>query len=362
MRKVFNFNPGPAMLPEDVLLQAQEEMLDWHGTGMSVMEIGHRGEHFQKLADQSEADFRELMNIPKEYHVLFLSGGASTQFAMVPINLFTSKKNADYIDTGIWSKKALAEAKRYGTVNIAAHMESVNGLHHIPPQTKWNLNPDADYVHYTPNETIEGIEFQFVPKTGGVPLVADMTSYILSRPINVSDYGVIYAGAQKNLGQAGIHVVIVHGDLIQESLAGTPSLYSYQLQVENKSFYNTPPTYAWYIMALVLAWTKKHGGVKHFAALNIRKSTKLYAYIDSQKDFYINQVHPDCRSVMNVPFNLANQELTQKFLDLATKDGLANLKGHRLSGGIRASIYNAMPEEAVDKLIGFMKEFVKKFG
>jgi len=357
MRQVFNFSAGPAMLPEEVLLQAQAEILDWHGTGMSIMELGHRGAEFKEVAEQSEADLRELMAIPDNYHVLFLAGGASVQFAMVPLNLFGEKRQADYLDTGIWSKKAVDEAKRYGQVNVATTLEVKNELMQIPAQDKWSLNPDASYVHYTPNETIEGVEFHFVPQTGKVPLVADMTSLILSKPIDVSQYGVIYAGAQKNIGQAGIHVVIIRDDLIRAALPNTPTLYSYKIQAENKSFYNTPPTYAWYIASLVLAWMKKKGGLKVFAELNQRKANKLYSFIDTHKEFYSNPVHPDCRSIMNVPFNLTNATLTEKFLLEAREAGLTNLKGHRLAGGVRASIYNAMPEEGVDKLVDFMKHF-----
>ena len=362
MRKVINFNAGPSMLPEEVLLQAQAELLDWHGTGMSIMELGHRGPEFKIVAEQSEADLRELMEIPENYHVLFLTGGATTQFAMVPINLFASNKKADYIDTGIWSQKAIAEAARYGEVNIAAKTEHDNGIIRIPDQDRWSLSPDAAYVHYTPNETIEGVEFHWVPKTGNIPLVADMSSMILSQHINVSDYGIIYAGAQKNLGQAGVTVVIIHDDLVSEPLPGTPTLYSYKVQAENKSFYNTPPTYSWYITGLMLAWMKRHGGVKAFEEKNKRNSEKLYSFIDSHKDFYRNNIDLGCRSLMNVPFNLNTAELTQQFLDEAAKVGLTNLKGHRLSGGVRASIYNAMPEKAVDLLIDFMKEFAKKNG
>jgi phosphoserine aminotransferase len=362
MRKVYNFSAGPGMLPEEVLLQAQAEMLDWHGTGMSIMELGHRGPEFKIVAEQAEADLRELMQIPKNYHVFFLPGGATAQFAMVPINLFSQNKTADYVDTGIWSKKAIAEAKRYGSVNIAAELEMHHDLVKIPEQEKWKLNENAAYVHFTPNETIEGVEFHWVPKTGNVPLVTDMSSMILSRPINVSDYGLIYAGAQKNIGQAGITVIIVRDDLVTEPLPGTPTLYSYKIHAENQSFYNTPPTYSWYFAGLMFAWIKRHGGVKKFAEINLRKATKLYAFVDSHKDFYMNYVYPDCRSLMNVPFNLNTAELTQTFLDEATKAGLTNLKGHRLSGGVRASIYNAMPEEGVDALIEFMKEFARKHG
>ncbi len=362
MKRVYNFSAGPAMLPEEVLKQAQEEFLDWHGIGMSIMELGHRGPEFKNIADQSEADLRELMDIPKNYHVLFLPGGATAHFAMVPLNLFGQKKTADYIDTGIWSKKAIAEAARYGQVGLAAEIKKVNGLMAIPPQSDWKLNPDAAYVHYTPNETIEGIEFNWIPKTGHVPLIADMSSMILSRPIDVSQYGIIYAGAQKNIGQAGITVAIIREDLIQDPLPLTPTLYHYKIQAENKSFYNTPPTYSWYIAGLMLAWMKRHGGVAYFSELNKRKAKKLYAVIDAHKDFYVNTVHPDCRSQMNVPFDLPTPELNEKFLNWAIKEGMTNLKGHRLAGGVRASIYNAMPEAGVDKLVAFMKEFIRTNG
>lgn len=348
------------MLPLEVLLQAQSEMLDWHGTGMSIMELGHRGHEFKEVAEQAEADLRDLMSIPKNYHVLFFAGGASTQFSMVPLNLMNSQKTADYVDTGIWSKKAIDEAKRYGHINIAAKTEISHSLVHVPSRENWLLNPDAAYVHYTVNETIEGVEFHDIPDVGNVPLVADMTSSILSKPIDVSRFGVIYAGAQKNMGQAGITVAIVRDDLIQEPLPGTPTLYSYKVTAENKSFYNTPPTYAWYIAGLMFAWMKRKGGVEYFAQLNLRKAEKLYGYIDNHNDFYINSVHPKSRSIMNVPFNLTRAELTDSFLQSATEAGLTNLKGHRLAGGIRASMYNAMPEEGVDALIDFMDSFMKR--
>lgn len=362
MRRAYNFGAGPAMLPEEVLKQAAAEMLDWHDLGMSVMELGHRGPEFKEVAETSEADLRELLDIPKNYRVLFLSGGATTQFAMVPLNLMARKAEADYIDTGIWSKKALNEAKRYGAVNIAAAIHPNQDLLRIPPESTWKLNPNAAYLHYTPNETIEGIEFHFVPKTGDVPLVADMTSVILSRPIDVSAYGIIYAGAQKNLGQAGITVAIVREDLITDPLPMTPTLFSYKIHADNVSFYNTPPTYAWYILGLVLKWTKKQGGVKALAERNQRKAKKLYAMIDNHREFYSNPVHPECRSIMNVPFNLSNEALIERFLSESAKEGLTNLKGHRIVGGLRASIYNAMPEEGVDALIDFMKQFAKKYG
>lgn len=363
MRKVFNFSAGPAMLPEEVLLKAQAEMLDWRQTGMSIMELGHRGPEFKEVAEQAEADLRELMAIPKNYHVLFLPGGASTQFAMVPLNLFSNEKTtADYIDTGVWSKKAIDEAKRYGAVNIAAHTAHKEHLAYIPTQESWTLNNHAAYVHYTPNETIDGIEFQWIPQTENVPLVADMTSMILSRPIDVNKFGIIYAGAQKNVGQAGITIVIIREDLIKDPLPNTPTLYTYKTHAEHHSFYNTPPTYSWYIAGLVLDWTKKQGGVAAIYEENKRKSQKIYTIVDEYKDFYISRIHPDCRSLMNVMFYLKDEKLTPTFLDEATAAGLTNLRGHRVSGGVRASIYNAMPEEGVDVLINFMKDYAQKNG
>lgn len=362
MRNVFNFSAGPAMLPEEVLLQAQAEMLNWHNTGMSIMELGHRGPEFKQVAEQAEADLRELMAIPKEYQVFFLPGGATAQFAMVPLNLFGKKNAADYIDTGVWSKKAIAEASRYGTVNVAAKTQHQDHLAFIPHQNAWQTNPDAAYLHYTPNETIDGLEFHWVPQTGDVPLVADMTSTILSRPIDVTQYGIIYAGAQKNVGQAGITIVIIRNDLIQDPLPKTPTLYSYKLHAEHHSFYNTPPTYSWYIAGLVLAWMKRQGGVSAIYEKNKRNAAKLYAVLDQYQDFYLTKIMPENRSMMNVMFYLANENLTPVFLEQAEKAGLTNLRGHRVSGGVRASIYNAMPERGVDVLADFMHDFVKKNG
>jgi len=362
MRKVFNFGAGPAMLPEEVLLQAQAEMLDWHGTGMSIMEMGHRGSAFKEVAELAEADFRELMAIPKNYNVLFVAGGATTQFSMVPMNMFNGKNTADYIDTGIWSKKAIDEAKRFGEINLAAKLEIKDAAVEIPPFSEWNLNPEAAYLHYTPNETIEGVEFHWVPKVGPVPLVADMTSCILSRPVDVNEFGIIYAGAQKNIGQAGLNVVIIHEDLVKEPIDKTPILFRYKTYVEHQSCYNTPPTYAWYIAGLVFAWMKKLGGLQYFEKLNQRKSEKIYHAIDNSGGFYINGISPSCRSIMNIPFNIVNQELHDIFLKEAAKIGLNNLKGHRLAGGVRASIYNAMPEKGVDLLVEFMREFHSTHG
>jgi phosphoserine aminotransferase len=362
MREVFNFSAGPAMLPEEVLLQAQAEMLDWQGMGMSIMELGHRGPEFKRVAEQAEADLRELMSIPKNYQVLFLAGGASVQFAMVPLNLFGEKNSADYVNTGVWSKKAIDEAQRYGEVNVVAHTEHRDHLAYIPHQEQWTTNKNAAYLHYTPNETIDGLEFQWLPKTSDVPLVADMTSMILSRPIDVNDYGIIYAGAQKNISQAGITVVIIREDLIKEPLPRTPSLYSYKLQAEHHSFYNTPPTYAWYIAGLVLDWMKRNGGVQAFYELNLRKSKTLYSLIDKYKDFYVSRIDPECRSMMNIMFYLQDEKLTPVFLQEAEALGLTNLRGHRVSGGVRASIYNAMPEKGVDILAEFMVDFAKRNG
>jgi phosphoserine aminotransferase len=358
MKPIFNFSAGPAMLPDEVMKMAAIELTDWHDSGMSVMEMSHRSKEFISIADQAEADLREIMAIPDNYEVLFLQGGASSQFAMVPMNLLAKRNTADYINTGAWSKKAIAEAKRFCNVNIAATSESSNFMT-IPLSSEWSLNPDAAYVHYTPNETIGGVEFHAIPETGDIPLVADMSSTILSRPIDVSRYGLIYAGAQKNIGPAGITIVIVRKDLIKEPIAGTPAMFSYQTHAKAKSMYNTPPTYSWYISGLVFAWIKAGGGLEAMAKINKRKAEKLYSAIDSS-DLYTNPVEPGCRSWMNVPFILANPDLDNKFLEQARASGLLTLKGHRSVGGMRASIYNAMPEEGVDSLIAFMVEFEKK--
>lgn len=362
MHRVYNFGAGPAMLPTDVLEIAQKELLDWHGTGMSVMELGHRGNQFQEMAFEAEMDFRDLMQIPKHYHVLFLSGGASTQFAMVPLNLFGENKSADYIDTGVWSRKAITEATRYGQVNVAAKTTQRDGMAFIPLQTDWHLTKNAAFLHYTPNETIDGLFFHWTPKIPGVPLVADMTSMILSCPINVNDYGVIYAGAQKNIGQAGMTVVIIRNDLIKEPLSHTPTLYQYRTHAEHRSLYNTPPTYCWYLAGLVFKWMKEYGGVPAFYEINRRKAKKLYDVIDRQSGFYECRIHPTCRSLMNVMFYLRDEKLTDLFLKEASHFDLVNLKGHRVSGGVRASIYNAMPEKAIDILADFMVDFAKRYG
>jgi phosphoserine aminotransferase len=337
--------------------RAASEMEDWRGSGMSVMEMSHRGKEFVSIAEKAEADLRDLMAIPDNYKVLFLQGGASSQFAMVPMNLLRGKDTADYINTGSWSKKAIAEAKRFCSVNVAATSEDTN-FTTIPERSGWSLNPEAAYLHYTPNETIVGVEFHDIPDAGDVPLVVDMSSTILSRPIDVSKFGVIYAGAQKNIGPAGLTIVIVRDDLIGEPIPGTPAMFDYATHAKAGSMYNTPPTYSWYIAGLVFEWLKEKGGLEAMAEINKRKSDKLYEAIDNS-NFYNNPVDKDCRSWMNVPFTLAKPDLDSKFLEEAAKAGLVTLKGHRSVGGMRASIYNAMPEEGVDALIAFMAEFEK---
>lgn len=361
MSRVYNFSAGPAALPEEVLKQAQEELLDWGGSGMSVMEMSHRGKEFMSIAAEAEADLRELMSIPDNYKVMFLQGGASSQFSMVPMNLLNGKAGADYIKTGSWSKKAIAEAKRYGEVNVIADTFIDEKFTSEPAAGSFSVSADAAYVHYTPNETIEGVEFSYVPETGDVPLVADFSSTILSRPVDVSKYGIIYAGAQKNIGPAGLTVVIVREDLIGETLAGTPAMFSYKTMSDNDSMYNTPPTYGWYLAGLVFKWLKRNGGLETMAVINERKAETLYNAIDSS-DFYNNPVDPACRSWMNVPFTLADAALDATFLEEAKGAGLVTLKGHRSVGGMRASIYNAMPEAGVQALVDFMADFEKRRG
>jgi phosphoserine aminotransferase len=361
MARVFNFSAGPAMLPQAVIERAREEMLDWNGSGMSVMEMSHRGKEYMSIAAKAEADLRELLAIPANYKVLFLQGGASQQFAMVPMNLLCGKQAADYINTGDWSTKAIAEAKKYGTVDLAASSEA-SRFTTVPTQAELKLSGDAAYVHYCPNETIRGVEFDYVPETGGVPLVADMSSTILSRPIDVSRFGLIYAGAQKNIGPAGLTIVIVREDLLGDTLPGTPTMLDYKTHADNDSMYNTPATYSWYVAGLVFEWLKDLGGLAGMAAINQRKAEKLYAAIDQAGGFYHNPVAKHCRSWMNVPFTLANADLDEIFLKEAKQAGLVTLKGHRVVGGMRASIYNAMPDEGVDTLVSFMADFAKRNG
>ncbi|MEX2164840.1 MAG: 3-phosphoserine/phosphohydroxythreonine transaminase [Sulfuricaulis sp.] len=361
MARIFNFSAGPAVLPEAVLQQAQAEMLDWHGSGMSVMEMSHRGKEFLAIAEKAEADLRELMNIPSHYKVLFMQGGAAGQFAMVPMNLLRGKKSADYINTGEWSKKAIKEAKIFAAVNVAASGEATN-FTTVPPQNTWKLDSNAAYVHYTPNETIGGVEFGFIPETGNVPLVADMSSTILSRPVDVSRFGVIYGGAQKNMGQAGLTIVIVREDLMGQAMPGTPSIFDYRITADNGSMFNTPPTYAWYIAGLVFEWLKKNGGLKAMGEINRRKAEKLYAFIDASGGFYRNPVEQQSRSWMNIPFTLNDPALDEAFLKGAKAAGMIQLKGHRSVGGMRASIYNAMPESGIDALIAYMRDFMQRQG
>jgi len=356
----YNFSAGPAVLPKEVLEQARDELVDWHASGMSVMEMSHRGKQFMSIAQKAEADLRDLMKIPDNYKVLFLQGGASSQFAMVPINLLRGRTGADYVWTGAWGKKAIAEAKRYATVNVAASSEA-EGFNTIPAPSAWRLDKEAAYVHYTPNETIGGVEFHWIPDVGDVPLVADMSSTILSRPVDVSRYGVIYAGAQKNIGPAGLTVVIVRDDLIGQPVQGQPVMFDYATHADNDSMYNTPPTYAWYLAGLVFQWLKDKGGLEAISVINHRKARLLYDAIDASS-FYQNPVDPDCRSWMNVPFTLADPELDGAFLTEAADAGLVTLKGHRSVGGMRASIYNAMPEEGVKALVDFMVDFEKRRG
>ena len=360
MSRAYNFSAGPAVLPEAVLRQAREDMLEWHGCGVSVMEMSHRGKEFKAIAAQAEQDLRDLLRVPENYRVLFLQGGATGQFAAVPMNLLAGSSCADYVDTGSWSKKAIAEAKQYGAVNVVATGGREDPMR-IPPQDGWALDPKAAYLHYTPNETISGVEFDWVPDVEGKPLVADMSSTLLSRPIDVSRFGVIYAGAQKNIGPAGLTVVIVREELIGRAMSATPAVWDYRQQAEADSMLNTPPTYAWYIAGLVFQWLKRQGGLEAMAQLNQRKAEKLYAMIDDS-DFYRNPVHPSCRSWMNVPFIMAEPSLDERFLTDAEAAGLFALKGHRSVGGMRASLYNAMPEAGVDALIAFMGDFERRYG
>jgi len=358
MARIFNFSAGPAMLPEAVLQQAQAEFLDWHGVGASIMEVSHRGKEFVSVHAEAEQDLRDLLGVPSNYKVLFLQGGASAQFATIPMNLLRGKSHADYILTGAWGKKAISEAKKYCTVNIAASSDRDN-FTGIPSFDTWTLSKEAAFVHYTPNETIGGVEFHWVPKTGDVPLVADFSSTILSRPIDVNEFGLIYAGGQKNIGPAGVTIVIVREDLIGNALPMTPSVFDYAKQAEADSMVNTPPTYSVYIAGLVFKWLKAQGGIAVMGKTNERKADKLYAAID-ESNFYRNPVEKEARSWMNVPFILANADLDKEFLAGAAGAGLATLEGHRSVGGMRASIYNAMPEAGVDALIAFMADFEKR--
>ena len=359
MSRVYNFSAGPAALPLEVLETIKRDLPDWLGSGMSVMEVSHRGKDFVELATRAEATLRELLKIPDDYSVLFPQGGATLQMSMAPMNLTGPGDTADYVVTGSWGKKAAGEAQKFCNMNVAADASDKN-FTYIPDEASWQRSENAAYLHYTPNETIAGVEFHFVPG-GDVPLVAAMSSNILSRPIDVSRFGAIYAGAQKNIGPAGITLVIVRNDLLDRVRPNNPHLMTWKAYAESGSMTNTPPTFAWYVADLVFQWLKARGGVEAMAAINERKSSKLYAAIDAS-DFYSNPVALDCRSRMNVPFILADDALDKKFLEESAAAGLANLKGHRSVGGMRASIYNAVSEDAVDALIAFMADFEKANG
>lgn len=357
MSRKYNFCAGPAALPESVLQQAKDEMLDWQGRGLSVMEMSHRSSEMMGIAAAAEQDLRDLLQVPENYKVLFLQGGASMQFAAVPLNLLPVGGSADYLVTGQWSKKAVEEGARYGEIRVAATAKASN-FSSIPPFESWQLNKSAAYFHYTPNETIGGVEFHWVPDTGAVPLVADMSSTILSRPIDVSKFGVIYAGAQKNIGPAGLAIVIVRDDLLDRARAETPTMLNWKVAADNGSMYNTPPTFSWYLAGLVFKWLKAQGGLAAVARVNEHKAKKMYDYIDNS-DFYRNPVEHTARSWMNVPFTLPDEALDKLFLKQAEERGLLNLQGHRSVGGMRASLYNAVGEDAVDALIAHMRDFAK---
>ncbi len=355
MRRTFNFSAGPAVLPEEVLQHAAAEMLDWHGSGQSVMEMSHRGKEYMSIQGEAESDLRELMGIPANYKVLFLQGGASQQFSMIPANLLRGKAAADYINTGEWSKKAVKEAKLYCSVNVAASAEDKH-FTYVPPQSSWKLDTSAAYLHYCANETIGGVEFNWTPESGDVPLVADVSSTFLSRPVEVAKHGLIYGGAQKNIGPAGLTIVIVRDDLIGHAKPALPAMLDYKIHADNDSMYNTPPTYAIYIAGLVFQWLKRAGGIAAIEKRNIEKSQLLYQYLDSS-GFYSNPVNKADRSRMNVPFTLKDSALDDAFLKGAQERGMLQLKGHRSVGGMRASIYNAMPIEGVETLVAYLREF-----
>jgi phosphoserine aminotransferase len=359
MNRVFNFSAGPAAIPLAVLERARDELVDWQGSGMSVMEMSHRGKEFMGIAERAEADLSRLLGIPEGYRVLFLQGGATAQFSAAPLNFAGPGDKADYVVTGAWSKKALAEGRRLLDARVAADSASNNHTE-IPDPAGWELSQDAAYLHYAPNETIGGVEFHFIPEVNA-PLVADMSSTLLSRPLDVSRFGMIYAGAQKNIGPAGLVIVIVREEMLGRAREGTPVILDYRQHAENGSMYNTPPTWAWYIAGLVFEWMLEQGGLKEMERRNRRKAETLYGAID-ESAFYANPVAKHCRSWMNVPFTLADPALDARFLEGAKAAGLMTLKGHRSVGGMRASLYNAMPQEGVDALVAFMREFERKYG
>ena len=360
MPRVFNFSAGPAALPETVLRRAAEEMLDWHGSGMSVMEMSHRGPEFISIAAEAERLLRELLAVPAHYKVLFMQGGAIGENAIVPMNLLRGRKSIDFVDTGEWSKKSIKEAKKYAAVNVVASSAD-SGYDRVPDRQTWKLDPQAAYVHICGNETIGGVQYHFTPDVGEVPLVADMSSELLSRPVDVSKYGLIYGGAQKNIGPAGLTIVIVREDLIGQALPVCPSAFDYKTVADNESMYNTPPTYAIYIAGLVFQWLKDQGGLAAMAERNRSKAALLYDHLDATS-FYRSPVQRDCRSLMNVPFKLRDESLDGAFLKGAEARGMVQLKGHRSVGGMRASIYNAMPTEGVQALVSYMKEFEARHG
>ena len=360
MSRVINFSAGPATLPEEVLKQAAAEMLDWQGSGQSVMEMSHRGREYMSIHEQAAKDLRELLAIPPNYKVLFLQGGATLQFAMIPCNLLRGKPGADYVHTGEWSKKAIKEAKLFCNVNVVSSAEDRN-FSYVPAQSVWKTDKDAAYLHICSNETIGGVEFNWVPDSGNVPLVADMSSHILSRPVDVSKYGLIYAGAQKNIGPAGLTIVIVRDDLIGQAQPTPPTMLDYKQMADSDSMLNTPPTYGVYIAGQVFRWLKKQGGLAGIEKRNIEKAALLYDYIDAT-GFYRNPVAKADRSRMNVPFTLKDESLDEAFLKGAKAAGMIQLKGHRSVGGMRASIYNAMPLEGVSTLVEFMREFERMHG
>lgn len=358
--RAYNFCAGPAALPTAVLEKAQAEMLDWHGKGLSIMEMSHRSKDYVAVAEKAEADLRTLMNIPDNYKVLFLQGGASLQFSAIPLNLLGKNNKADYIHTGIWSEKALKEAQRYGDIHVVEAGIQIEGKHAISEQSQWNLTRDAAYVHYADNETIGGLQFANIPETDK-PLVCDFSSSILSAPLDVSKFGLIYAGAQKNIGPAGLTIVIVREDLLDQAKPEIPSILKYSAQAKNDSMVNTPATYAWYLSGLVFEWLLQNGGVDAIHQANLDKAKLLYGYIDSS-DFYANPIYSANRSIMNVPFTLADAALEKLFLQEAEDNRLLNLAGHRSVGGMRASIYNAVPLEGVQALVNFMDDFAKRHG
>ncbi|WP_022961933.1 3-phosphoserine/phosphohydroxythreonine transaminase [Halopseudomonas pelagia] len=358
--RLFNFCAGPAALPEAVLKQAQTELLDWQGKGLSVMEMSHRSEEFTRVAETAEQDLRDLLGVSDNYKVLFLQGGASQQFAQIPLNFMAEGDRADYIDTGIWSAKAIEEAQRFGHVNVAASAKGYDYFA-IPGQNEWQLSDDAAYVHYTPNETIGGLEYGWIPEVGDKPLIADVSSTILSRPLEVSKFGMLYAGAQKNIGPSGLVVVIVREDLLGKARASCPTMLDYSVAAKNGSMYNTPPTFGWYLAGLIFKWVKAQGGLEAMERINQVKQRTLYQAIDSS-ELYSNPINPADRSWMNIPFRLADDRLDKPFLAGAEERGLLNLKGHRSVGGMRASIYNAVTQDAVDALVTYMAEFERQRG